>query len=1374
MSGGGQLSVQFRLTGAKVSLNAPTAAAAGSTHYVAATYDGAMARFFVDGMQVASRPASGTFTGYDTTHGFAMGEDGGLTAPPFQGRLQHVALYARALPSGEIDTHVVASGLGGTYPIPTPAPPGPTATPTIAPTATPTSVPTGAPVPGPALLDPPQLSSVSGSLTFNVTAMEIAGKPTFAYNGGTVPPTLHLFPGDTLRVNFTNALPQPPAGAGYTNTSSLHYHGLGASPQAPADDSIDFAAAPGQTLHYTIPIPLTTSPGLYWYHTHVHGEAERQTLAGMSGALVIDGLNKNFWNLAGLKERVLIVRDGRLPGVALPAANRRQMLAMRWAMAHGVTMRSSMGTSMRRATSDAMVAETSHNPFVTRVPRFRMQPLASPPDQHCLPGSPEGATAAFTVNGQAQPSIAIAPGERQFWRVVNAGADTYLDLAIDNAPMRIIAIDGVALANSFVSNPIIADHYVLPPASRVEFAITGPPGGTPAFVRTRCFDSGATGLSMPAQVLAALSPVASNVATAKVSSDFAPRRRALRAATPKRAVAAKGAWRMSGMAMSAHSAVDSAHSIMDVPIALNRTIDYTDQYTIDGVAYDPAAPPAYYAQLGTAQDWTIVNSQTEVHTFHIHQVHFVLEAINGVPQPQQLVMDNVNVPPGGSVRLRLAFTDRTILGTFLFHCHILSHEDSGMMAKIRVGLSPPLATNASTISFVSAHAASQTVTISGGAQPYRASGCNGFASASISRGSMSVSPDAAGSCVMTVSDSSTPALTTSVAVNVTAGAPTISIAPSAISFSSTGGSAANVSIVGGTPPFSANGCTGIASGSIASRTLSVAAFAVGACSLVVSDASRNSASLAVSVNAAPATADADNLTFHQNNSRTGWDAFETTLTTSNVASSHFGFIGTLVAPTGMPAMSKVIAQPLFASAERTADGTHDLLLAASTSAQVYAFDGRTEQVVWHHSFTGGNVIAQPWTDSGCGDINPAYGIVGTPVIDRALDRLYVVVATDENGVPVLRLHALSLSTGVDAMDPAPIEQTVAQIGGGSSSVSPQFNMNRSALLEANGNIYVALGSHCDAHSATTHGWLLSYDARTLRQTGSANFTNGVTSDRFYLGSPWMSGFGPAADAAGNVYFATGNGAYDGRNDFAMSVIKIPGNLDLAAASKFTPASAATDSTHDLDLGSGGVLLFPDQAGPYPHQLLQGGKCSYNGSLAWPCWKYVLNRDSLGGQQAGNAGALGVQNIAGMMFGGPAYFRDGNGQHVIYGGDPLTSYIAAPDARGVLRISPQASTSVGCFVCRDSGGSQPIVSSNGTTAGTAIVWVIKGNPPGGGPMSLYAFDAIRLGTPLFSGRAGFWNVTGGSSYVGSALVSPTVANGRVYVPVDGGVAVFGLR
>jgi hypothetical protein len=400
------------------------------------------------------------------------------------------------------------------------------------------------------------------------------------------------------------------------------------------------------------------------------------------------------------------------------------------------------------------------------------------------------------------------------------------------------------------------------------------------------------------------------------------------------------------------------------------------------------------------------------------------------------------------------------------------------------------------------------------------------------------------------------------------------------------------------------------------------------------------------------------------------------------------------------------------------------------------------------------------------------------VIDRTRDAMYVVVATMENGVPYTRLHAIGLGTGADLITPTVISGSVALATGGIATISSLRNMNRSALLEANGNIYVALGSHCDWFPNTTHGWVIAYSASTLTETGSlVDFSNANDGSGSYLGSVWMSGFGPAADVNGNVFFATGNGPYDGINNFAMSILKLPGNLNIAAASWFTPIQEAADSNIDHDVAAGGVMLFPDEPGAAPHLIIGGGKCStapVNSSTSnpTPCYKYILNRDAMGGQQANNAGALWSADTAGPMWGGPAYFQDSTGtQHVVYGGSPLSTYTLGLNPVG---LTVQSSANVGCLECRNAGGSQPIVSSNGTQPGTAVVWALKDAGNSGGSLTLYAFDALNMSHTLYSGTVGTWTETSGAQWIGGAFISPLVANGRVYVPSDGAVTVLGLH
>ena len=486
------------------------------------------------------------------------------------------------------------------------------------------------------------------------------------------------------------------------------------------------------------------------------------------------------------------------------------------------------------------------------------------------------------------------------------------------------------------------------------------------------------------------------------------------------------------------------------------------------------------------------------------------------------------------------------------------------------------------------------------------------------------------------------------------------------------------------------------------------------------------------------------------------------MTTSNVNAATFAKINYLTGSN----YGKVYAQPLFASNEQIGGVAHNLVIVATATDQVIAYDDRTYAIVWARDFTNrsAGVTQQSWTDTECYDVNPDVGIVGTPVIDRAEDRLYVVVPTDENGVSHLRIHAISLQNGGDAVGPQEVSASVMLAGNtGVASTSARWNFNRGALLEANGNIYVALGSHCDFHNRDTHGWVLAFDAASLAPAGTVVNTSNAQSTS-YLGSPWMAGFGPASDSSGNIYFATGNGTFDGVNSFAMSDLKVPGNLDIGNGSFFSPATEAANSAADEDLGSGGVMLLPDGlSAAHPHLLVQGGKTGT---------KYILNRDLMGGMQGGDAGAVWAGNIGGPEWGGPAFFQDTNGRsYVVYGGgSPLATYLFNPASASLSQASA-VNVPGGCLECRDHG-SQPIVSSNGTNPGTAIVWALQTPDASGGTLTLFAFDALTMRI-LYSAPAGTWLPGGGASQISGALISPLVADGKVYVPTQGGVAVFGL-
>src|ERR1700721_171421 len=237
-----------------------------------------------------------------------------------------------------------------------------------------------------------------------------------------------------------------------TNMTNLHFHGLHVSPGAPQDDVITTMAMPGQVLHYLVNIPLDQAPGLYWYHTHPHGESYQQDLDGMSGAIVIDGMERYVPAVQHMRERILVLRDRVLED------------------------KDPAGAELRR--------------------RVEI------PAQGCG-ASTDLPKRIFTVNGEVRPQIAIAPGERQFWRIVNASPDLYADLQIDTEQLEIVALDGMPLSFHHPKRRMeLTGHLLVPPAGRLEAIVSGPKPGVHASLRTLCFDTGPDGDPNPAMVLA--------------------------------------------------------------------------------------------------------------------------------------------------------------------------------------------------------------------------------------------------------------------------------------------------------------------------------------------------------------------------------------------------------------------------------------------------------------------------------------------------------------------------------------------------------------------------------------------------------------------------------------------------------------------------------------------------------------------------------------------------------------------------------------------------------------------------------------------------------------------------------------------------------
>src|SRR6266446_849233 len=459
------------------------------------------------------------------------------------------------------------------------------------------------------LSSPPELRAKGHTLSLTLHAASASdGKNSFYLNGQPNAPTLRLSPGDQLKITYVNDLPDKASEScaitPCMDMTNLHFHGLTVSPDAPQDDVLDMVAAPGKTLHYTVQIPKDHAPGLYWYHPHPHGESHRQVLDGMSGALVIEGIQSYFPPLAGLPERVLVVR-GRSIKNDPHFGDLRQRVEL---------------------SSSACGGERE------------------PPEE------------IMTVNGSVRPKIELAPGERQFWRLVNASADRYLDLQLEGQSFEIVAMDVMPIAQHDPNHRTrIADHVLLPPAGRVEAIVTGPAAGAPRRLVSRCVDTGPDGDPNPSMVLADLVPKSASRATPRISE---------RSLKPD----------LKSLDLAAEEKTPPRFTVM-------FTEDKNGFY-INGQKFTPDAAPMVRAKVGTFRHWRIVNASGELHPMHIHQVHFLVYAENEKPIADPLWLDTVNVPIGGSVDVIMDFTDPIIRGMSVFHCHLLNHEDKGMMAKI--------------------------------------------------------------------------------------------------------------------------------------------------------------------------------------------------------------------------------------------------------------------------------------------------------------------------------------------------------------------------------------------------------------------------------------------------------------------------------------------------------------------------------------------------------------------------------------------------------------------------------------------------------------------------------------------------------------------
>ncbi|HEY3606669.1 MAG TPA: malectin domain-containing carbohydrate-binding protein [Pseudonocardiaceae bacterium] len=494
-------------------------------------------------------------------------------------------------------------------------------------------------------------------------------------------------------------------------------------------------------------------------------------------------------------------------------------------------------------------------------------------------------------------------------------------------------------------------------------------------------------------------------------------------------------------------------------------------------------------------------------------------------------------------------------------------------------------------------------------------------------------------------------------------------------------------------------------------------------------------------------------TQRNDNAGTGQYPNETTLTTANVNASQFG------RRVSYPVDGQMYAQPLYLPNISIGGGTHNVVFAATENDSVYAFDADQTSTVaplWKTSLLPGGATPVQSSFQPCGDLTPIIGITSTPVIDPGTNTMFVVAYSQENGTQVYRLHALDVTTGQDRSAPVVIQASVPGTGG-TVTFNPNVERQRASLLLANGKIYIAFSSFCDV--GAYHGWILgyTYSGTSFQQTNAYNDT--ATGAQ---GGIWGADDPLVADNAGNLYTIVGNGTFDvntGGNDVGDSFVRL--NAQLQRQDYFTPFNQSCLSNGDQDVGAGGPLLVPGanaligagkEGRPYVVSTTNMGQFTADPNLTCngSAEENRTNVDKI--QQELPPGTLNA------IFSTPAFWNGPNGQFVYFsqvnGPTKAFSWI-----NGRLSAAPTSMTTTSFGFT----GGNAVVSSNGTTAGTGVLWNIDSGA------TLRAYDASNLAIELYdssqnTGRDGL------SGYV--KYSTPALADGKVFVGTAASLAIFG--
>jgi hypothetical protein len=503
------------------------------------------------------------------------------------------------------------------------------------------------------------------------------------------------------------------------------------------------------------------------------------------------------------------------------------------------------------------------------------------------------------------------------------------------------------------------------------------------------------------------------------------------------------------------------------------------------------------------------------------------------------------------------------------------------------------------------------------------------------------------------------------------------------------------------------------------------------------------------------------VTFLNDIGRTGQNLTETRLTPANVNGATFGKQHTLDVD------GQVLAQPLYLSSVSIGGVSRSVVYVATAHDSLYAFEAASGAQLWKVSMldaahgAAAGAIPDPVSTTGCPDISnltgaPEHGIIGTPVIDRAANTIYLVSKTFEGTYPVQRLHALDVTTGAERPgSPVVIAATVPGTGAGSSggqlAFDPKWENQRTALLIANGVVYIAWGSHCDF--GPYHGWVMGYRANTLQQVAAY-----ATTPNSIQGGIWLPG-GLSADIQGGVprlFAVMGNGSFDpgvansNSRSYGSSFIRLNADASgaLTVTDSFTPSDHEERRIQDLDTGAGGALIVPDQPGAHPHLIVQLGKSG-------PLW--VIDRDNMGGDSATTNNVLQEIVDGSKLWGNPVYF---NGSVYMWPyQDRLRRY---PLTNGTIPTTPTQVSTQRQFSWL---GTTPAVSANGTQNG--ILWSIDYSQA---PQVVYAHDANDVSRTLWASNQ---NATRDGAGEQQKFGVPTIADGRVFVPAVNQVMVYGL-